>query len=61
MALLMCSFMFTWPPAAWQATNRDVYEGSISHLVEGITNGMNGTVFAYGSTGSGKTHTMVGE
>ena len=29
-------------------------------LVAGVLEGINATVFAYGSTGSGKTHTMVG-
>ena len=44
-----------------QSTNRQIYEGSIRDLAAGVTNGLNGTVFAYGSTGSGKTYTMVGE
>jgi hypothetical protein len=44
-----------------QARNSDVYMGSIQELAAGVTKGLNGTVFAYGSTGSGKTHTMVGE
>jgi kinesin family protein 18/19 len=44
-----------------QARNNDVYMGSIQELAAGVTKGLNGTVFAYGSTGSGKTHTMVGE
>jgi hypothetical protein len=26
-----------------------------------VTNGTHGTVFAYGATGSGKTHTMQGK
>lgn len=29
-------------------------------LVEGVLNGFNSTVFAYGATGAGKTHTMLG-
>lgn len=40
---------------------RDVYEGTIRELALGVAQGLNGTVFAYGATGSGKTHTMVGE
>jgi len=40
---------------------RDVYEGTIRELALGVVEGLNGTVFAYGATGSGKTHTMVGE
>lgn len=45
----------------YEASNRDVYEGTISPLVGRVADGMNSTVFAYGATGSGKTHTMVGE
>ena len=30
-------------------------------LVPGVLKGLNATVFAYGATGSGKTHTMVGD
>ena len=29
-------------------------------IVEKFTEGMNGTIFAYGMTGSGKTHTIIG-
>lgn len=29
-------------------------------LISGVLRGLNATVFAYGATGSGKTHTMVG-
>lgn len=40
--------------------NSDVYERSISSTISGVVHGLNATVFAYGSTGSGKTYTMVG-
>ncbi|XP_076903869.1 kinesin-like protein KIN-8B [Bidens hawaiensis] len=40
--------------------NADVYERSISSTISGVVHGLNATVFAYGSTGSGKTYTMVG-
>jgi kinesin family protein 3/17 len=30
-------------------------------LVESVLEGYNGTIFAYGQTGCGKTHTMVGD
>ncbi|KAG2429201.1 hypothetical protein HYH02_014133 [Chlamydomonas schloesseri] len=42
------------------ATNRDVYNGTVRDLLGGVLQGMNTTVFAYGATGSGKTYTMVG-
>ncbi|XP_050424557.1 kinesin-like protein KIF19 isoform X2 [Adelges cooleyi] len=38
----------------------DVYERTTRNLVKDILVGYNATVFAYGATGSGKTHTMVG-
>ncbi|XP_057960270.1 kinesin-like protein KIN-8B [Malania oleifera] len=41
-------------------TNLDVYEKSISSTIAGVVQGLNATIFAYGSTGSGKTYTMVG-
>lgn len=38
----------------------EVYERTAKSLVKDILVGYNATVFAYGATGSGKTHTMVG-
>ena len=29
-------------------------------MIPGVLRGLNATIFAYGATGSGKTHTMVG-
>ncbi|KAJ7534867.1 hypothetical protein O6H91_12G007600 [Diphasiastrum complanatum] len=43
-----------------ESTNKDVYEKTIGSMVEGVIQGLNATVFAYGATGSGKTHTMAG-
>lgn len=43
-----------------ESTNLEVYTKSISSIIPGIVQGLNVTVFAYGSTGSGKTYTMVG-
>ena len=42
------------------ASNRDVYQKTARALISGVLNGQNGTVFAYGATGSGKTYTMIG-
>uniref|UniRef100_A0A0N5BT99 Kinesin-like protein n=1 Tax=Strongyloides papillosus TaxID=174720 RepID=A0A0N5BT99_STREA len=39
---------------------QQVYEGSAYHIVQDVLSGYNGTVFAYGQTSSGKTHTMEG-
>ncbi|XP_044009042.1 kinesin-like protein KIF19 isoform X2 [Aphidius gifuensis] len=43
-----------------ESTQEEVYEGTTKTLVQDIINGYNATVFAYGATGAGKTHTMVG-
>ncbi|XP_022768155.1 kinesin-like protein KIN-7E, chloroplastic isoform X5 [Durio zibethinus] len=42
-------------------TTRHVYDVAAQHVVSGAMEGINGTVFAYGVTSSGKTHTMHGE
>ncbi|KAG7016479.1 Kinesin-like protein KIN-7E, chloroplastic, partial [Cucurbita argyrosperma subsp. argyrosperma] len=42
-------------------TTRHVYDVAAQQVVAGAMNGINGTVFAYGVTSSGKTHTMHGE
>ncbi|PIN16990.1 Kinesin-like protein [Handroanthus impetiginosus] len=42
-------------------TTRHVYDVAAQHVVSGAMEGVNGTVFAYGVTSSGKTHTMHGE
>lgn len=36
----------------------EVYMGAAYHIVQDVLSGYNGTVFAYGQTSSGKTHTM---
>ena len=38
----------------------DVFDFSIRSTVDDILNGYNGTVFAYGQTGAGKSYTMMG-
>lgn len=38
----------------------DVFDFSIRNTVDDILNGYNGTVFAYGQTGAGKSYTMMG-
>ncbi|BFZ04114.1 hypothetical protein BsWGS_07152 [Bradybaena similaris] len=42
------------------ASNRDVFEQTTKGIVSGVLNGYNCSVFAYGATGAGKTHTMLG-
>lgn len=42
------------------STNVDVFEGSTKSLISNLLEGYNCSVFAYGATGAGKTHTMLG-
>lgn len=39
---------------------RDIYDDAVRPLVESVLHGFNGTIFAYGQTGTGKTYTMQG-
>lgn len=43
-----------------KATQEEVYKYTTEYLLKNVLDGFNATVFAYGSTGSGKTYTMVG-
>ncbi|KAJ5707640.1 hypothetical protein N7488_007441 [Penicillium malachiteum] len=53
------SFTFdrVFPMGSAQA---DIFDFSIRPTVDDILNGYNGTVFAYGQTGAGKSYTMMG-
>lgn len=42
------------------ATQDTVYEEAAKTIVKDVLMGYNGTIFAYGQTSSGKTHTMEG-
>nr|AMS24230.1 kinesin 8-IIa protein [Marsilea vestita] len=42
------------------SNQQEVYNTSAAELVEGVLQGRNGSVFCYGATGAGKTHTMLG-
>jgi kinesin family member 18/19 len=42
------------------ATQQDVYEATTKSLLDSVLSGYNATVFAYGATGCGKTHTITG-
>lgn len=44
-----------------QSRQLDVYNQVARPLVEAVLNGYNGTIFAYGQTGCGKTFTMLGK
>lgn len=43
-----------------ESQQRQVYDEAAFPLVEAVIKGYNGTIFAYGQTGCGKTHTMLG-
>ncbi|VDM17524.1 unnamed protein product [Hydatigera taeniaeformis] len=43
------------------SSQKELYEKSFSDIVQCVISGFNGTVFAYGQTGTGKTFTMQGE
>ncbi|XP_029947707.1 kinesin-like protein KIF18A [Salarias fasciatus] len=42
------------------ATQVDIFENTMKVVLDSVMNGFNCTVFAYGATGAGKTHTMLG-
>uniref|UniRef100_A0A6I8RUF8 Kinesin-like protein n=1 Tax=Xenopus tropicalis TaxID=8364 RepID=A0A6I8RUF8_XENTR len=42
------------------STQLEVFEQTTKIVLEGVLNGYNCTVLAYGATGAGKTHTMLG-
>ena len=44
-----------------RSTQEEVYSGLIRKVALETFNGKNGSVLAYGATGSGKTHTMIGD
>ena len=43
-----------------KSSTADIYESDVAPIVDSVLQGFNGTVFAYGQIGSGKTHTMTG-
>lgn len=53
--------MFAFDRVFDDNTNQsEVYEGTTKHLLDSVLDGYNATVFAYGATGCGKTHTITG-
>ncbi|XP_069803135.1 kinesin-like protein KIF18B [Dendropsophus ebraccatus] len=43
-----------------QSCQQEVFEYTTKQVLDGVLNGYNCSVFAYGATGAGKTHTMLG-
>ncbi|XP_017295220.1 kinesin-like protein KIF3B [Kryptolebias marmoratus] len=44
----------------WNSKQLDLYDETFRPLVDSVLFGFNGTIFAYGQTGTGKTYTMEG-
>ncbi|KXZ50597.1 hypothetical protein GPECTOR_15g280 [Gonium pectorale] len=45
----------------WTCQQRDVFDITARPLIDSCIEGYNGTIFAYGQTGTGKSHTMEGK
>ena len=43
-----------------RSQQKEVYDFAARPIIDSVIEGFNGTIFAYGQTSSGKTHTMVG-
>ena len=52
------TFDRVFPPSA---NTQRVYDGICAPIVQAAMVGYNGTIFAYGQTSSGKTHTLMGD
>jgi hypothetical protein len=44
----------------WTASQKNIYLDTAHPIILNVLEGYNGTIFAYGQTGTGKTHTMTG-
>ena len=45
----------------WNSQQETLFNTTAAPIVDSVLSGYNGTVFAYGQTGTGKTHTMEGQ
>jgi kinesin family protein 5 len=45
---------------SFETVQSEIFEVAAKPVVESVLEGFNGTIFAYGQTSSGKTHTMQG-
>lgn len=43
-----------------ESNQKEVYDFGARPIIDSVLEGFNGTIFAYGQTSSGKTHTMMG-
>ena len=44
----------------YKASQEEIFASTAQPIVESVFKGYNGTIFAYGVSGSGKSHTMFG-
>ena len=44
-----------------KSTQSEIFDDTSKEVVKSVLKGYNGTIFAYGQTGTGKTYTMVGD
>lgn len=51
------TFDYVFPP---DTTQTQIFDETAKTIVDSVLQGYNGTIFAYGQTGTGKTHTMEG-
>lgn len=42
------------------STQKELFDTAVKNIVDGVLQGFNGAVLAYGQTGAGKSHTMMG-
>ena len=49
-------YTFDWAFGQFASQN-DIFENSMKHLIDDVIDGYNATCFAYGATGTGKTYT----
>lgn len=53
-----CRFIkINWIKIIYIWSQEDVFNSTTKFLLDGVVNGYNATVFAYGATGAGKTYT----
>lgn len=53
--------LFTFNSAyAWDTVQQEIYDDAARPIIEAVLDGYNGTILAYGQTGTGKTYTMEG-
>ncbi|XP_042434467.1 kinesin-like protein KIN-7G [Zingiber officinale] len=56
-----CPTVYTFDRVfGFKCSTKDVYEEGAKEVALSVVSGINATIFAYGQTSSGKTHTMIG-